>query len=94
MCTRPSSQLALATLVGQLESARVHSFGAGESHGVRVERSRHDGSLCATRSDCAAASRALATSERTVGKSTSARDRLLEYACECGDVATVKRLLV
>ena len=53
MCTRPSSQLALATLAGQQESARVHSFGAGESHGVRVERSRHDGSLCATRDQTA-----------------------------------------
>jgi len=35
-----------------------------------------------------------AACERTVGKSTSARNRLFEYACECGDVATVKRLLV
>ena len=34
-----------------------------------------------------------ATSERTVGESTSARDRLFENACESGDVATVQRLL-
>jgi len=42
----------------------------------------------------AAASLGLAaTSERTVGKSTSARDRLFENACESGNVALVKRLL-
>ena len=34
-----------------------------------------------------------AASERTVDKSTSARDRLFENACESGDVATVNRLL-
>jgi hypothetical protein len=53
MCRGLAARLALATLVGQQESARVHSFGAGESHGVRVERSRHDGSLCATRDQTA-----------------------------------------
>ena len=46
--SRLSSRLALATLVGQLESASVHSFGAGESHSIRVGRSCIDGSLCAT----------------------------------------------
>ena len=34
-----------------------------------------------------------AASEHTVDKSTSARDRLFENACESGDVATVNRLL-
>ena len=42
----------------------------------------------------AAASLGLAaTSERTVDKSTSARDRLFKNSCESGDVATFNRLL-
>jgi hypothetical protein len=78
MCTRPSSQLALATLVGQQESARVHSFGAGESHSIRVGRSCIDGSLCATGDQSYSCISGLAaTSERklriseTIGQTSS-----------------------